>query len=295
MSQVITLTFGDGAENSAGMQVIGARVPPGQGFNYTDLVAAKNALEAQGVECDLVHLGAAIPTCPEAHVLVIRAGVDHFLAQNQTSPPKDHTDLFAEQVALDFDTQTYLPYGGGRVVEKKARYNLCYDYAPQEPDYTNKKGRIIAFDSVPLTNHLRTALPQFLGQKAADLKIESNYYYDTSKCGIKFHGDSERRKVVGARLGNGPDSMPMYWQWYQKHGTYTEEAVGEKICVPLHTGDMYVMSEKAVGTDCWNKFGATPRYVVRHATGSSQYTGVPKPTPVSVDNQTTLLRFYPVK
>ena len=40
---------------------------------------------------------------------------------------------------------------------------------------------------------------------------EGNYYYDIKKCGIGFHGDAERRKVVGIRLG---DSIPLHFQWF---------------------------------------------------------------------------------
>ena len=36
----------------------------------------------------------------------------------------------------------------------------------------------------------------------AALMAEGNYYFDTTKCGIGFHGDTERRKVVAVRTGN---------------------------------------------------------------------------------------------
>jgi hypothetical protein len=37
-------------------------------------------------------------------------------------------------------------------------------------------------------------------------------YYDVSKCGIGFHGDAERIKVIAIRLG---ESMPLHYQWFQ--------------------------------------------------------------------------------
>jgi hypothetical protein len=37
-------------------------------------------------------------------------------------------------------------------------------------------------------------------------------YYDNSKCGIGFHGDGERRKVIALRLG---DSLPICYQWFK--------------------------------------------------------------------------------
>lgn len=39
----------------------------------------------------------------------------------------------------------------------------------------------------------------------------------------------------------------MHYQWF-----YKGEPVGEQIIIPLDAGDMYIMSEKAVGTD-WKK------------------------------------------
>ncbi|SOB74156.1 2OG-Fe(II) oxygenase [Cedratvirus lausannensis] len=43
--------------------------------------------------------------------------------------------------------------------------------------------------------------------------VEGNRYYDVNKCYIGFHGDSERRKVIGLRLGQ-PLSLYFAW-WYQ--------------------------------------------------------------------------------
>ena len=48
-----------------------------------------------------------------------------------------------------------------------------------------------------------------IGDKGNDLMGEGNYYYNSSEFG--FHGDAERRKVVGVRLGA---SMPLEFQWY---------------------------------------------------------------------------------
>jgi hypothetical protein len=94
------------------------------------------------------------------------------------------------------------------------------------------------------------------------LNAEANYYYDVKKCGIGFHGDGERKKVVAFRMGV---SMPLYYQWYQN-----SKPVGERFEIELNDGDMYIMSEKAVGFDWLKKKVAT----LRHATGCAKYTGV---------------------
>ena len=43
--------------------------------------------------------------------------------------------------------------------------------------------------------------------------MEGNRYYDIKKCGIGFHGDGERKKVIAASLGA---SRPIHWNWYYK-------------------------------------------------------------------------------
>lgn len=153
-------------------------------------------------------------------------------------------------------------YMYGRVVNKHARWNLCFDDQSHDPDYEHGKGRVISFEEIPITSKLMKAFPEFFGEKAMDLKGEGNYYYDIRKCGIGFHGDSERRKVIAIRLGA---SLPLFYQWY-KEG----KPVGDRIEIELNGGDMYVMNEKAVGTD-WKRKKV---YTLRHATGCAKFTTV---------------------
>ena len=69
------------------------------------------------------------------------------------------------------------------------------------------KGTVVAFSDVPCVNYIRSQLPTILGGKAKNLVAEGNCYYDASKCGVAFHGDSERCMVVALR----PD-------WQRRHG-----------------------------------------------------------------------------
>ena len=91
------------------------------------------------------------------------------------------SDLFyEEQQQLPKDTHAKMY---GRVVQKHARHNLCFNNSAQEPDYSSGKGRIIAYTSVPLLAAvMRTlaALP-VIGAKCGDLAAEGNYYYDLNK------------------------------------------------------------------------------------------------------------------
>jgi hypothetical protein len=58
---------------------------------------------------------------------------------------------------------------------------------------------------------------------------------------------------------------PIHYQWF-KGG----KPIGERGIINLFNGDLYVMSEKAVGTDWKKKKIAT----LRHATGSNKFTKI---------------------
>lgn len=241
---VITLTFGDAAENHVGMEMLGSRGAKGTGFTVAEL----NAIAASTPRSELYHLPPP-PTAPKgteaAAVLVIRAAIAE----------AEHRALFEEQAALEHDKKSFMY---GRVVNKKARWNLCFDSAGSEPDYASGKGRVVAMSSVPRLATIVTGWGEAFGPKAnaTGLKGEGNYYYDLTKCGIGWHGDTERRKVIALRLG-APE-LPIHYQWYNKSAPQ-----GPVISIPLRGGDMYIMSEKAVGAD-WKHSAA---WTLRHATG----------------------------
>ena len=261
---IITITFGDQAENHAGMEKLGGLVEKGQGFNIQDLKYIKTKMEEIGCGCELIDLELLNEVenrdvRPEdAYVLIIRDGVNKIL---QNCSDLTHENMLEEHISLNVDKHAWMR---GRVVKKHARWNLCFDNESREPDYENKKGRIIGYDLIPVTKMLLNQIINYFGPKSINLKGEGNYYYDKSKCGIGFHGDSERRKVIGIRLGNG-ESTPLHYQWF-KNG----EAIGKRIVLKLNGGDIYVMNEKAVGTD-WKK---RTIYTLRHATGCEKYTKI---------------------
>ena len=260
---VITLTLGDQAENHAGMQKLGELVEVGQGFNRADLEEIKIKLESIGIDCELEPL-TLDRVDMDAYVLVIRDGVNKILKQgSEGSEGSEFTqhDMFEEHLRLELDKHAWMR---GRVVNKHARWNVCFDDVAQEPNYDEKKGRIIAYNDIPVTKLLMSQIPSYFGPKSEVLKGEGNYYYDKTKCGIGFHGDSERRKVIGIRLGIG-ESTPLHFQWFKQ-----SEACGERIILKLNGGDMYVMSEKAVGQD-WKQKTC---FTLRHATGCSKYTTI---------------------
>jgi hypothetical protein len=76
--------------------------------------------------------------------------------------------------------------------------------------YIQDEVKVLKTFLVPLTAHFRQRLQGFIGPKTQDLACEGNYYYDISTCGIGFHGDAERRRVVAVRLGA---TIPLHYQW----------------------------------------------------------------------------------
>jgi hypothetical protein len=266
-SSTITLTFGDVAENHASMQQIGQKADAGQGFTVAELMTIEQQLNARGIRTNLYQLHTLANLDPSiqldsAAVLVIRHGVGALLGGNAAiaslqEAQRFHQDLFNEHANLNFDKKAFMY---GRVVNKHARWNLCFDDIASEPDYANRSGRVIAIGTLPLTNTIVQRFAAEFGPKAQNLKGEGNYYYNIDKCGIGWHGDTERRKVIAVRLGQ---QMPIYFQWYINNAQ-----VGSRIRCDLNGGDIYIMSEKAVGCD-WKRKSI---YTLRHSAGANKFT-----------------------
>ena len=261
-NSAITITWGDQAENHANMQKIGKMADCG--FSMLDLRLAMKRFEEVHCECQLVQLdlkvdGLMKTEMKDAGVLIVRNGINTIL-QNVSDHKYDRDGMYNELLGLEWDKKAKMY---GRVVNKKARWNLCFDEQPQEPDYVEGRGRVVAYDAIPITNAVRNRLHLYITSVDSSTIVgEGNYYYDTSKCYIGYHGDSERRKVVAVRLGG---DLPLHYQWFH-HG----KTVGERYTIDLHHGDLYIMSEKAVGTD-WKKPNI---YSLRHAAGINLPTAV---------------------
>ena len=256
MKQVaLTLTFGDVAENHVGMQKVGEMCE--DGFSLEDISLARTQFEARGYPCSVIPLheemlpSEDISIENQAWVLLVKNGVEAFGVNTN--------ELYDEHAYLDVDKKAKMY---GRIVDKHARYNLCYSDYNQEPDYSKGKGRVVSFGELPLLSIIRNELPNVLGEKARNLNTELNTYYDVSKCGIGFHGDAERKRVVAIRLGVG---FPLHYQYY-----LNGEPFGKRFEFNLGHGDLYVMSEKATGFDWKRKRFLT----LRHAAGCDKFLKV---------------------
>ncbi len=121
---------------------------------------------------------------------------------------------------------------------------MCFSDEGQEPDYVNGVSRVVPYDETLLTSELRdylcTLCPLFAGM---DMKCEGNYYYAKS-CGIGYHGDTQRKVILGVRLGK---TMSLCYHWYKECSR-----LGERITLELEHGDLFLMTEKAAGFDWKN-------------------------------------------
>lgn len=250
-----TVTLGDCAENEVGMAVIGESAPYGLSVEHLDNHCIWS--RDKGWDTDVYNLHQILPSHERLHecaapatLLVLRNGVDRLLGDG------GEKKLFHELESMPKDTTTYMY---GRVVNKHARHNNCLATHEQAPDIANKMGTVVNFTEHYWTNSLFEEIQHHF-DIVHPLVGELNHYYDADKCYIGFHGDKERKIVVGVRSGPGADGFPLKFQWYRNH-----EPVGDTGYLPLNRGDIYLMSEKAVGTD-WHetKHGLL---TLRHAAG----------------------------
>jgi alkylated DNA repair dioxygenase AlkB len=160
---------------------------------------------------------------------------------------------------------------------KQARYNIVFGDESHEQYLSNYDGvqktntividydedvlySVKAFNELPYLSGIRDALPKVLGPIATDLNAEGNYYYE-DKSGIGYHGDSERKIVIGISLGK---SSTIRYNWRMLNSS---EHTLTDIDLVVNHGDIYIMSEKATGFD-WKK---RSKVRVVHAAGHSKY------------------------
>lgn len=254
MNDTYSITFGEQAVTHIGMKNVGKELTTGFSLKEATKILKENKIPFKKIK-----LHHALPSNVDknnlkAYVIIIKNGANIIMND------KDAADkLYLEQKSQKMDKKVLMR---GRIVNKLARWNTCYSEKSQEADIENGKGTIVAFNQVPFLNKLREKLPLFFGAKAENLQAEMNFYYDTEKCGIGFHGDTERKVVICARLGQ---ELPMHFQWFKNF-----KPVGERIEFTLNHGDLYLMTEKAVGFD-WKKSSI---FTLRHAAGSKKYTTI---------------------
>lgn len=254
----IALTFGDAGENHTGMEMVGKLGKEGSGFTKKDLLNIKSHLDKLGYNSHFHSF--TLKSVFLGGILIVR----NFLGM------AEQENLFQEQIKLEWD-QKYWDTRRKKVLNKHARANILFlEGVEQNPDYENKKGTIIDSNKLNYFCKFKTHLIDILtmglkNDKAKNIICEGNKYFNLNKCGIGYHGDTERRKVICLSLGG--KEYPMNWVWFQKH-----KPIKAPYEFKLNSGDLYIMSEKAVGND-WKKSNIP---TLRHGAGANKYISLNK-------------------
>jgi hypothetical protein len=293
--QRISLTCAPGGENHRGNQLIGKPPIKGSGLTYSDLRGLETWFKYEGnyEDIELIDLNKE-SKIDNDYFIIIRNYAKNYtkniyeecMADEWDSKyldPNKHPDLLDENGKPVIDPND--PKGKrilrdktkhGRVLNKHARKNICYvKGVTQEPDYQKGKGRIVDLNSKEnlnlivenLLNEINTGLKFIESKSRVEINVvEGNHYYNLKKTGIGFHGDTERVVVICITIGGG-GNYPMRWSWF-----INGKPIGLPINVGLNDGDLYIMSEKAVGAD-WKKRSI---YTLRHAAGCDKYLNMKK-------------------
>lgn len=253
-----SVTICESGENHTGMEILGEKAK--RGFSVEELKICEQKInEIGGITeyYDLKELGLSgdderFGRATEAGLLVIKNGVELLKGKSYN---------FRHEMKNIVCDKTYFDVRRGKVLNKRARHNVCFAYFDQNADINNKKGTVININSLKQLKTVISNLHLYLGEKAENLIAELNHYYDIRKCGIGFHGDTERRIVICVRLG---ESFPLNFYWYEN-----SKRVGNRVEIYLEEGDVYIMSDKAVGWD-W-KLKRNNRLTLRHASGCAKF------------------------
>jgi hypothetical protein len=259
--ETFTITFGDLADNDyneAGK--IGKKAI--YGLNYNDLAHTKEAFENKGCACEILDVTSALDSCrdslslmiPKAHLLVVRNGANVILKQIG----KDSKTIGQELRNLKWEKQTFNK-DKNKFAQRKSHHHLCFGDEDREPDLKNGKTSVVNFNQIPCINYIRSQLSAFAGQKADMLVAEGNRYTDVLESGIGFHTDKERKIVIAIRSGT---RMALCYHWF-----HNCQPIGKSIIVYLNDGDMYFMSENAVGSG----FKRDSKLILKHAAGCPKY------------------------
>lgn len=298
-----SLTCAPGGENNRGMEIIGRMPIKGEGFTAKDIEGLGPYFErlmpaimdnVKQLCFPKVHVYDLNMLCgddnisdldvdDQARVLILRNWAATTMGAHGWTK-----EVFKELASRRWDSEyldpnkyrTEIVNGQpvkvrGKRMNKLARTNLCFVAGrEQEPAVFEGKGTIYDLNKMDMLNkgvaRLRQQIADGLIEIGSKTKVvinvvEGNRYYDLKNTGIGFHGDTER--VVVICISIGCDNYPMRWQWF-KDGM----PVGDPIDVHLNCGDVYIMSEKAVGAD-WK---LKSKYTLRHSAGADKYRSLSK-------------------
>ena len=263
------MTSGEQSENHAGMEIIGNGLAP-KGYSPEEMIEMARKFHQLGGAPEWLDLREGLTTeekidAEDACILILPNCADILLEKEGAAK-----EIFEELVSLNWDTY-YYDVRRQKKLNKRSQYNLCFQTKAREPDIDNKKGRIVSYVDVPKLCEWKTKIEKMCGEeeKEGGLECEGNYYYDSKKCYIGWHGDRERKKVIALNLSDTSFIREIKWRWFQ-----WSKVFGPEFSIELENGDAYIMSEKASGFD-WT---LRSKKTLRHTAGAagSKFLQVPK-------------------
>lgn len=255
----ITFTCAEVGENHVGMEAIDRQGNPGKkadhGFSLSDLLKVSFKLRAAGYDSSVYTLDPpdGYEVEEPAAILIVK----NFIDERQAD------ELLAQASDLEWDSR-YLDRRRKKVLNKHLRRNLLFADFSQEPDYEHGKGRVVPINDLEVLTETMERIHQLFPLRRLGITngliAEGNLYHDLKKGGIGFHGDTERRIVIGFRVGS---EMNLVYEYYHQ-----AKRIGARYEFILGPGDLYAMSNKATGYD-WR---STSKVTLRHAAGSEKVT-----------------------
>ena len=233
-NESFTLTFSDASP----VKRVGKNAK--NGFSIAELRKMCIDFGKKGFECEWIDLNAAMPPChvlintPKAAVLVIRKGVSWFKSEAD--------DLLLKLKSLQWNEQVWLKH---KLVKNPMRRHLKFG----EKQYVSDEGLVVALKACPDIMKIRDSLNEMYSYRSVNFEVEGDHYYDMERCGRDSFGDWDKRMLVGLQVGA---TMKMAFTWW-----YQESKFSTPVEIELHHGDIFVLSDKAVGHDIHRKAIAT--------------------------------------
>ena len=189
-----------------------------------------------------------IKDLPQACLLVIKNGISLLMEDDA-----DAAKLYPEQDRLRYDGKFF---DKGKLKVKRAHKAMIFSAEGRKASDDYKQPTVTAFSEVPRLTHIRSALSTLLGPRTTDLEVDGTKYHTSfhekgddgklmkKKSNTGWHGDDKRKIVVGVCLGAAA-TLSFVWRLPGSSKNFHDTLV----TIPLHHGDIYVMSEKATGFD----------------------------------------------
>ena len=153
-NQAICITAGEQSENHAGMEINGNGLCQ-NGFTIYELEEIQKTLGKKNIQSEYIRLDSFLEESDKegaepAGLLFIRNGVEELTGENPD-------DFLKELLSFEWDKK-YWDQRRQKVLNKLARYNVCFGEDEQNPDYENKKGTIVGYENVPILQKWKNSL-----------------------------------------------------------------------------------------------------------------------------------------